>query len=109
MTDLISRQAAIEAIKKWEASYTWDEFVRNHNDNLGYYAPSDVVKELPSAQQWIPYSKGDEVPLGRYLVQCENGEMHTGSFTAWGWMFGYYVPHVVAYMPLPEPYKEKET
>lgn len=56
---------------------------------------------------WKPYIEGDEIPNGKYLVQCTDGEMYTGAMTNFGWIFGYHVPEIVAYRPLPERYKEK--
>lgn len=55
---------------------------------------------------WKPYKEGDEIPNGKYLVQCTDGEMYAGAMTSFGWIFGYYVPEIVAYRPLPERYKE---
>ena len=56
---------------------------------------------------WKPYIEGDEIPNGKYLVQCTDGEMYTGAMTNFGWIFGYHVPEIVAYRSLPERYKEK--
>ena len=59
MDDLISRQAAIDALCKWESESTWDSWCEKHKDEPERYnilAPSMVVKELPSAQRtgrWI--------------------------------------------------------
>lgn len=58
---------------------------------------------IPSA--WKPYNDEDDIPEGKYLVQTVDGEMHTGYMSSFGWMFGQYVPRVVAYRPLPEKYK----
>ena len=67
----------------------------------------EAVNDARQSKQWIPYHRDDEIPYNRYLVQCKDGKMYIGSFTAWGWMFAHYVPEVVAYMPLPEPYTEE--
>ena len=57
-------------------------------------------------EEWKPYNEGDEIPNGKYLVQCTDGEMYTGAMTSFGWIFGYYIPVIVAYRHLPERYKE---
>lgn len=54
MDDLISRQAAVDALDKWESSFTWDSWCDEHKDEPEKYhitAPSSVIAELPSAQQ----------------------------------------------------------
>ena len=57
---------------------------------------------------WKQYKEGDEIPEGKYLVQCTDGEMHTGTMTSFGWIFGYYVPAIVAYRQLPEKYRGEQ-
>lgn len=53
MGDLIDRQAAIDALEKWESESTWDEWCYDHKDESEKYSvisPSSVVFGLPSAQ-----------------------------------------------------------
>ena len=57
---------------------------------------------------WKPYKEGEEIPNGKYLVQCTDGEMYTGAMTSFGWIFGYYVPEIVAYRNLPEKYRGEQ-
>lgn len=112
--DLISRKAAIEAMEKSEWGYLWEcEQVIN------------VVKDLPPTepeQKWIPVS--ERLPdIGEYYVSevclcyCSNGaycfgELEANIFGQVGWDCerddDYHEPvgEVVAWMPLPEPYKE---
>ena len=51
MSDLISRQAAIDALHQWEQEYTWDEYDAKYSPSV--VSPSDVIAELPSAQPEI--------------------------------------------------------
>lgn len=54
MSDLIERQAAIDALEKWESESTWDEWCYDHKDEAEKYniiSPSSVVFGLPSALQ----------------------------------------------------------
>ena len=109
MNDLISRQAAIDAVK--------DAVIKDEQQ----YA-EDALKALPSAQRWIPTSERlpepeDEVLLtmdykGRRYVELGNiwsdGTVHT-------YVDEYLTPDgrkyrkVIAWMPLPEPYREERT
>ena len=107
MSDLISRKAAIEAMEKSEWGYLWEcEQVIN------------VVKALPSVEperKWIPVTerlpeygervlttteagnRGKKVRSGTYtksLFQCDNGDVWTVTDK-----------EVIAWMPLPEPYR----
>jgi len=51
MSDLIERQAAIEALYDWEMTYDWDDHCRKEDPKPAYIvSPSDVIEELPSAQ-----------------------------------------------------------
>ena len=109
--DCVSRQAAIDAVIKRDANCGIDS--------------AEVLKALPSAQpQWIPCSERQPTENGEYIITVEDGE---GMFTTsldwrqdwkeWGFL-SYYgesdepawrrVTNVVAWMPLPEPYKEEQ-
>ena len=58
MSDLISRQAAIEAVFDWEMTYDWDEHCREEDPKPAYIvSPSDVIEQLPSAQPEPRYTE----------------------------------------------------
>ena len=125
-TDLISRQAAIEAIKEikdkiWDVnipSPTVPEYIEHHQQMIHLMDECDnklhELYLLPSAQpeqRWIPVS--ERMPEPRIDVWC-NSDM--------GQMVGYYDEYVetwygrdyfelivTAWMPLPEPYREERT
>lgn len=105
--DLISRQAVLNAtsttlkITGKENAETVYEYIKKLCDD---------IKSLPSAQQWIPCSERLPEDDGTYIVsgkwgsgkvsvgECEYYK-HDGYFrTAWNF-------DVIAWMPLPEPYK----
>ena len=79
-----------------------------------YRAVEQVIKSMPSAQRWIPCS--ERMPKTRewVLCQCRAGIMDVLRLTENGdWNKNY--PHaeymsgfVIAWMPLPEPYKVEE-
>lgn len=120
MDDMISRQAAIEAIRRLViAGWGTDHGVID----------SDVVyealEELPSAQQWIPVSSG-ELPKHNDLVNVtlhvpdESGDGKF-SYTTVGWYLsdGMWIVYndtmheanlirVAAWCPLPKEWKGEE-
>lgn len=83
--DLISRQDAI-AIATQEGAY-------------GYISAQELA-EMPSAQQWIPCSERLPKDKQRVIIQMYNGYMEIIEFSAIG-----LTDHILAWMPLPEPYK----
>ena len=99
--DAVYRQDAIEAVK-----HAWAKDLE----------PSQYIESLPSAQpkqQWIPCSERLPDKEGQYLVTDEAGGVVSiicdvffhyddGAPT---WLLS---QNVVAWMPLPEPYKEGE-
>ena len=100
MADVISRQAAIDEVNRlaeffWE---TWHEYAPST------IAVTDALKEIPSAQQWIPVE--EETPiLPNIVLVCDSlGKILFDSYIDGVWA---YCPYVVAWMPLPEPSKKK--
>ena len=104
MDDLISRQAAIDAVIKRDANCGIDS--------------AEVLKDLPSAQQWIPCSERLPEENGQYLITVkyehvddyediysEHGEWVDGKWDMF--LFGHCgkVENIIAWMPLPSPYE----
>ena len=102
--DLISRQAAIEALG--EEPEVWsenDEYALGLNNqwNDDVYA----LKGLPSAQRWIPVS--ERLPEYKQKVLCcVNGRIYIDERGLRGWRFR--VTDYDAWLPLPEPWKGAE-
>lgn len=86
--DLISRQDAIDAVLKRDAGCGIDS--------------AEVIKDLPSAPQWIPCSERLPKEDGRYL--CTYSDFGTcvdfGLYTDGQWII-----EPIAWMPLPQPWK----
>ena len=124
MSDLISRQAAIDALSKAGLiNYAAT------GDGNGMIQAVNVIKELPSAQpeqRWIPCSErlpeekdagilkklGTEKKSEYVLATVEvKGERMTVTACThdgkWDWNMKYAFPdfNIVAWMPLPEPWK----
>lgn len=109
--EYISRQSAIEAIFK-----VGHEHIMENVLPLGAVLDySEAIKALPSAQQWIPCS--ERLPEARRSVILSTKEW-TGEGCYWEtttnhviwkgyrWNATYWDDEVIAWMPLPEPYKE---
>lgn len=102
--DTISRQAAIDAL------YHVDEYNGRS---------VETIKNLPSAEpHWIPVTERLPKPnetvgrvLKHYLVQDIYGDMLVGIWDGVNWQMSCsieVIDDVVAWMPLPKPYKEGE-
>lgn len=125
MSDLIDRQAAIDAIDKYD--FGFPQYMKRFVTGLIDAMKADLkdeIKDLPSAhpeQRWIPC--GERLPLEQeadywictnkgYQCQCRwtRDRYGLGLYHEWGWKL-IDIPqytHVVAWQPLPEPYKESE-
>lgn len=114
MDDLISRQAAIDAFRK--------ELCRERvyaTPFISFKGCERILNELPSAERrgrWIPVTERLPEEEGKCLVCC-NGKYHPIEVAR------FYIDEdgeryfccdwndpedIVAWMPLPEPYKEGE-
>lgn len=132
MSDYINRRAAIEAIKefKHEAAKWRDE--QEERSEIWHRADSAIasaleigirVKKLPSAQQWIPCSERfpqeNETVLisAKYIGHLSQNDpyveegflTHDGWYSAYGDNYSELLAKVVAWMPLPKPYKGEES
>ena len=107
MTDLISRQAALDAFGLSEKTRKWG------GDHSGYdtmmlYEIQDTLEDLPSVnpQKWIPVSERLPDDGETYLICTDEGYIATIMYDrSMGWLLG---ANIIAYMPLPEPFKEVE-
>ena len=118
MTDYIDRQAAIDAVN--------DVFVNHLPTLLPRYEDmplkcASAIMRLPSVQpkqQWIPVMKALPDYGKTVLITNDKGHVRSGRFRGvefWKddgnayWTFkGNTVEHVLAWMPLPEPYEVEE-
>lgn len=112
MGDLISRQAAIDALA--------EELYHNEDD---YRTAVSVIGGLPSAQperkkgKWIPVTERMPEPDDIVVVCTNGGQMYVwsampnrGDDYCWEDDYGYCHNkwEVMAWMPMPEPWKEEQ-
>ena len=101
MNDLIYRQDAINELSYCQ-TYLFDSIDRDPKISL-----EDVkyaIEQLPSAQQWIPCSERLPDQNGKYLVVGRQKAINILKFDGGRW-YGKW--GVVAWMPLPSPYREE--
>ena len=71
----------------------------------------DLINEQPTISQWIPVSERLLEEYVDVLVSPRFNDAVEGFFNVegkWRDECGYYIEDVIAWMPLPEPYKEEE-
>lgn len=81
---------------------------------IGEYIQKQAVYEKPEKPQWIPCTERLPEENDRYVVWCEwideegyeCGEYNVASFYNGHW-YGKHLRKVIAWMPLPEPYKKE--
>lgn len=121
MSDLISRQAAIDALNGLcdrECEYSKEQrYVMCGACHLG--SAFDVIEQLPSAEpEWIPVSERLPKETGLYLISLNtkgvglfeethpDGFVYVSAYDAVIMHWGYGDKNVQAWMPLPESYVE---
>ena len=102
MDRLISEQAVIDRITRWYSDML--ETGKEQEDLI------EVIKAIPSAEpKWIPVS--ERLPeINEWVVcQCRANIYEVLKFTSYGWYHDdahcYMDGFVIAWMPLPIPYK----
>lgn len=125
MSDLIDRQEAIEAIKRYESAYSYDL-------NNGLILAMNAVADVPAVEeQWIPCSERLPEEYGEFLVtmtekakaedlgfDLDETYIRKMRYNSNGWQLPRHIPswineavkdEVLAWMPLPvqEPYQEE--
>lgn len=131
MSDLISRQAAIDALGEKPLAWTEGEYELGLQNQ--WQSDVDAVNGLPSVQpepRWIPCSERLPEEDGLYLVtsrekataeefgfDLDDVEVRKMRFNEDGWRIPKHIPEwingvvhttVLAWMPLPESYKEDD-
>ena len=103
MDDLISRQAAIDEVNRL-AEFFWEKW---HEHAPSTIAVTDALKEIPSAQQWIPCDEG--LPEELALVLVSDGRKTRIAYRkGFLWYHESCLGDIEAWMPLPEPYRGGE-
>jgi len=103
MNDLISRQAAIDAIADYLSKTTYTSAISFLNTG------ALILARVPSAQpehRWIPCSERTPEENGRYLTTNSSWGYFEVDWNVWingEWLYPNENP--VAWMPLPEPWE----
>ena len=107
MDDLISRQTLLNDIEELKQSpwFNDDNYFAIRKDALCCVVDL-CIKKTPSAQQWIPCSERLPDQNGKYLVVGRQKAINILKFDGGRW-YGKW--GVVAWMPLPSPYREEAT
>ena len=106
MSDLIDRQAAIDAIEEYSDRLQMVNWQENPGVPYKAYALNwavNTIRDLPSAhpeQRWISMADKHPDDGQRVLMQFINGTMHVLPFSATG-----LTTHIAAWMPLPKPWE----
>lgn len=101
ITDVARNQGALEELVIVE------KIIRSHmNDETG--------TNVGSKSGWIPYTEQNAPSKdGIYLVTCDDIEYPVKRMRfkecLWYWTYGIYDGKILAWQPLPEPYKGEET
>ena len=100
MSDLISRQDAIDAVLELSE--------KMKDEMLIIDAIVDEIENLPSAEpepKWIPVTEA--LPQNYEQIICidSRGVMMIGMYGEYGWTFPCYMTEPVAWMPLPERWR----
>lgn len=120
--DAISRQAVLDIVR-FEENWLSDAKSNNADTDIAFSGIRTQVAKLSPVtparkkEEWIPCSERLPKPnelvdnvRKYYLIQDEYGDMHVASYLRNGWIsidsFYTLEDDVVAWMPLPEPYKE---
>ena len=106
MDDLISRQDALKALD--EMSYKSPHESATSVVRKKHFGEilEKFIMQQPSAQQWIPCSERLPDQNGKYLVVGRQKAINILKFDGGRW-YGKW--GVVAWMPLPSPYREEAT
>ena len=104
-SDCISRADVKRAIEDALQSDNCDYDLRDFLDDL-----VDIPSVTPQEPRWIPVSERMPEEQGLYLVTIKSGDKYYIDTDLYNTLYkkGFRTPNVVAWMPLPQPYREVE-
>jgi hypothetical protein len=100
MDDLIFRQAVVNRLEEF-----CDERCSGICSECGFPGGLDIIRNFPSAQQWIPAHNIFPGVNGKYLVTGKHGAVNIIKYEDGRWYGG---TKPIAWMPMPSPYREED-
>ena len=104
MNDLIERNAVMLRVREFIGNPSYDELMLVNDLNA---LPSAESKQCAENAQWIPVGERPPEEGVEVLVTGTDGSMRVSTLTDITFWKGIGRGNVLAWMPLPEPYKEK--
>lgn len=104
MDDVIYRQEAIDNMAMVIWGYPNEIYPLLNDMDMALQLAKDGLMGVPTAQQWIPCSERLPDQNGKYLVVGRQKAINILKFDGGRW-YGKW--GVVAWMPLPSPYREE--
>lgn len=108
MSDLISRQDAIEAMYRLEAEDI-ETYGCSIPEGFDSKPAIEALRTLPSAEperKWIPVTEALPKECVSVLIQMDDGEMAVSQRRDMNYWDGYgRCGDIIAWMPLPEPWR----
>ena len=104
MEDVIYRQDAVKSMTNAIWHYPNEMYAQLNSYEMAEALAKDGLMFIPSAQQWIPCSERLPDQNGKYLVVGRQKAINILKFDGGRW-YGKW--GVVAWMPLPSPYREE--
>lgn len=107
----MTKEEAIEYLHRLYMKAEITDAYGDMDDTEPYEEAIDMAVEALNVQRWIPVNERLPETNGEYLVtvNTDDGlEVYQDMFWAWGCLWDDWGKAVIAWMELPEPYKEAD-
>lgn len=117
MSDLISRQKAIDVMRRRRALFCKNriEYMALPKDEKARVDEIDnCISDLVNApdaepeRKWIPVTEALPQNYEQTICIDSRGKIMIGTYGKYGWTFPCYMTEPIAWMPLPEPWRGEE-
>ena len=105
---MISREEAVKNLDNLYSKIIHTTFCnRVRNVELDALVMAKKILEQPKADKWIPCEVDMPKEIGRYIVTLKDGRSLEAIYDNITKRFIMYEHEVIAWMPLPQPYKKE--